>query len=228
VSGPARRPRPAPERAPDGLALGVASALGGVADSRHLDRLIRGRAWIGIIAFALIGIVTLQLLLLQLNAGIGRTIVKEDALARENAALSIEDSELSSGHRVETLASRLGMVLVPVGALKFLHAGAAPPFAAAAAAMRAPSAEATGPEGAAAKTAPAEAQTQASTESPSTAAAAQSPAASEGAAVSQVSTAAAATTPAATPPAATAPSEQTTATSPPPSTSVPGATEAGG
>ncbi|HEY2398468.1 MAG TPA: hypothetical protein VGH78_05690 [Solirubrobacteraceae bacterium] len=91
-----------------------------------LDRLIRGRAWIAIVAFALIGIVTLQLGLLKLNAGIGHSLRLEANLQRENAALSIENSELAAGDVVESRAGRLGMEVVPVGALRFLtaHPGA--------------------------------------------------------------------------------------------------------
>ena len=92
----------------------------GVSEHTLLDRLIRGRIWIALIAFALIGIVTLQLLVLQLNASIGRALVREAQLQRGNAAYSIENSELASGERVESQAARLGMQLVPVGALRFL------------------------------------------------------------------------------------------------------------
>jgi hypothetical protein len=91
-----------------------------------LDRLIRGRSWIAIVAFALIGIVTLQLGLLKLNAGIGHSLRLEANLQRENAALSIENSELAAGDVVESRAGRLGMEVVPAGALRFLtaHPGA--------------------------------------------------------------------------------------------------------
>jgi hypothetical protein len=91
-----------------------------------LDRLIRGRTWIAIVAFALIGIVTLQLGLLKLNAGIGHSLRLQANLQRENAALSIENSELAAGDVVESRAGRLGMEVVPVGALRFLtaHPGA--------------------------------------------------------------------------------------------------------
>lgn len=131
VSGPARpATRPSerfsrPERAAaGGLALGVASLARAVTSHRLLDRLIRGRAWIVLIAFALIGIVTLQLALLKLNAGIGRSLERGALLQRENATLSIENSELADGSRVEAAAEHLGMSLVPPGLLKFLHAGA--------------------------------------------------------------------------------------------------------
>jgi hypothetical protein len=85
-----------------------------------LDRLIGSRTWIGLLAFALIGIVTLQLGLLKLNAGIGRTLEQTASLQRENAALSIENSELAAGDRVESSAAGLGMEIVPIGALKSL------------------------------------------------------------------------------------------------------------
>jgi cell division protein FtsL len=100
--------------------LGVLGALNSISRNPSLDRLIRGRTWIALIAFALIGIVTLQLLVLRLNANIGGALVREAQLQRENAALSIESSELAAGERVESLATRMGMELVPEGALRFL------------------------------------------------------------------------------------------------------------
>ena len=145
VSGPVRAPAPArnpPRKAParraatesGGLLLGLLGMLETLSSHRLLDRLIRGRLWIGIVAFALIGIVTLQLGLLKLNSGIGRALEKESLLQRENAALSIEDSELAGGSRVESQAGRLGMRLTGVGALVFhdSHARSDVPHAAAA------------------------------------------------------------------------------------------------
>jgi len=129
ISGPAR-PATAPRRpatgaraSQPGLVLGLLSALESLAQHRLLDRLIRGRVWIGLVAFALIGIVTLQLGLLKLNGGIGRALEHEALLQRENAALSIENSELAAGTRVEQKAAKLGMTFVPVGGLRFLPAG---------------------------------------------------------------------------------------------------------
>lgn len=166
VSGPARpaaRPpvRPtvsgAPASADSGLLLGLLGALESVSSHRLLDRLIRGRLWIGIVAFALIGIVTLQLGLLKLNSGIGRALEREASLQRENAALSIEDSELTGGGRVESQASRLGMQLMSIGSLRFLASHAHTDIAQAATALRAPlkpSAEAGGEAGATTATTP--------------------------------------------------------------------------
>jgi hypothetical protein len=132
VSGPARRPAPArPDderratRSPQeaGLVLGLIEALGRVPRSRLLDRLIQGRISIALVAFALIGIVTMQLGLLKLNAGIGRALEHEALLQRENAALSIENSELAAGDHVELRAGRLGMRLTSPGDLHFLTLG---------------------------------------------------------------------------------------------------------
>jgi cell division protein FtsL len=145
ISGPARTPakrssHPSQPRtqAERGLVPALLGALNGVSRSGALDRLIRGRIWIAVIAFALIGIVTLQLLVLQLNASIGRSLVREAQLQRANAALSIESSELSAGERVESQAGRLGMQLVPLDALRFLTADPRADVVRAAAALKTP------------------------------------------------------------------------------------------
>ncbi len=124
ISGPVRpSTRQAPsEAARDGLVVGLLGAAESLSSSRLIDRLIGSRVWIGIIAFALIGIVTLQLGLLKLNSSIGRALERTASLQRENAALSIENSELASGTRVESQAERLGLRLSPVENLHFLSA----------------------------------------------------------------------------------------------------------
>jgi hypothetical protein len=132
VSGPARPARPTvaprpsrsrPQTRERGLVLGVVSALQALARHRLLDRLIRGRAWIFVIAFALIGVVALQLGLLKLNGGIGRALEREAMLQTQNSALSIENSERAAGERVEARAGKLGMTFAPAGAIRFLSAG---------------------------------------------------------------------------------------------------------
>jgi hypothetical protein len=161
VSGPARparapgRERGAPRRpAPEyaGVALGAIEGIGRLSTHPALDRLIRGRTWIAIVAFALIGIVTLQLGLLKLNAGIGHSLRLQASLQRENAALSIENSELAAGDVVESRAGRLGMEVVPTGALRFLTARPGADSGHGAAALKTPvaSASASGSSGEAA------------------------------------------------------------------------------
>jgi len=121
VSGPARRgvaQEPARRSSEDhrGVVLGLIAAVERLTRRRWLG----GRTWIAVIAFALIGIVTMQLGLLKLNAGIGRALEHEALLQRQNATLSVEDSELAASARVSSLAVRLGMEPVPIGALKSL------------------------------------------------------------------------------------------------------------
>jgi hypothetical protein len=165
ISGPARRPARAGEQGAQlerGLAVGVIAAARGLPRER-LDRLIRGRSWIALIAFALIGIVALQLMLLKLNAGIGRSLERESLLQRQNAALSIESSELASGNRVETQAAALGMELVPVSSLRFLTADPRGDAVRAASALRA---RAQTPARSSEQTAPGASSTEGGSESP--------------------------------------------------------------
>ena len=120
-SGAAQPARPGHRGAGIGaMALGLGEAVGSLSRHRLLDRLIGGRVWIALVAFALIGIVTLQLGLLKLNGGIGRALEHEALLQRENAALSIEDSELAARDPVEARAARIGMEFAPLRALRFL------------------------------------------------------------------------------------------------------------
>ncbi|MGA2319808.1 MAG: hypothetical protein ABSG95_03575 [Solirubrobacteraceae bacterium] len=122
------RERPArPDAQREGIALGLIAALNGLSRHRLLARLadrisVGGRTWIALVAFALIGIVTLQLGLLKLNASIGRALEREALLQRQNASLSIENSEVAAGDRIEARATSLGMELAPAGALRFLAA----------------------------------------------------------------------------------------------------------
>ncbi len=129
-SSPSRkRSAPTKRRASAGATPGIAlrgvHALDGISSSAFLDRLTRGRLWIGLLAFALIGIVAMQLLVLKLNTGIGRTLGHVATLQRENAQLNIEDSMYSSENRVAPLATAAGMTLAPAGTVHFVAASVA-------------------------------------------------------------------------------------------------------
>ncbi len=113
----ARPSRPSRAHAPAQRAHGTETLAG----SRLLDRLIRSRVWIALVAFALIGIVGMQLWMLKLNGGIGRAIEHESYLQRANAALSAENSGMSAGDLVERRAIANGMRILAPGALVFLH-----------------------------------------------------------------------------------------------------------
>jgi cell division protein FtsL len=131
VSGPARPPRAAlagaggaaVARPPLSLRLGRRAMR--VGDARLLDRLVRGRAWIAIVAAALMGIVFMQVSMLKLNAGVSRAITAADTLERQNSALRADISELDSGERVQDAAAKLGMVQRGAGDVHYLDAAKA-------------------------------------------------------------------------------------------------------
>jgi cell division protein FtsL len=104
---------------PGGLLLGAAGLARTLPDSRALDRLIRGRAWVAVIAVALIGIVAMQVHMLGLNAGIGVAVEKATTLEQQNTALRLDVSRLSSGERIAGEAQRLGLVMPNAGEVRY-------------------------------------------------------------------------------------------------------------
>jgi cell division protein FtsL len=131
---PRVRVRPAPRTftapRPQRLAYGgvaIASRMAGVAvdvsASRAMDRLVRSRVWIGIIAFGLIGLVAMQVSLLKLNSGIGRAVQTSSTLERSNATLRAEISTLSAGDRIQKLAEAQNMVMPAPSDITYLRAG---------------------------------------------------------------------------------------------------------
>lgn len=123
---PARaRTRPRQAAATRGLALRAIDLFEEVSGSAVLDRIARGRLWIGLLAFALVGIVAMQLMVLKLNTGIGATITREATLERDNAQLNVENSMSSGEERVAPLAAASGMTLASAGTVHFLVAGPA-------------------------------------------------------------------------------------------------------
>jgi hypothetical protein len=139
-SGPARS-APRRKQSTDSFAALGRFALR-VPDARLLDRLIRGRLWIGLIAGALVMLVFMQVSLLKLNTGISADILTSQNLERQNAELRAGVSSLDSGQRIQDLAAARGMVMPDDGQLRFLHAGPAGSGARAAQAMTAPDAQA--------------------------------------------------------------------------------------
>jgi hypothetical protein len=123
VSGPAARRnrthppedarRAAPPRraaAPDPFVLRAINRTLALSDSRFLDRLIRGRLWIPIVAAGLMGIVFMQVSMLKLNAGIGRAVQSAGTLERQNSTLRADVSRMESGSKIDAVAKDLGMV----------------------------------------------------------------------------------------------------------------------
>jgi hypothetical protein len=91
-------------------------------EHRFVDKLLRSRAWIVVVALMLGGIVAMQVSLLKLNAGISRAVETSATLERQNADMQDAIARLSSGERVQTAAADLGMVAPPAGDVGFLTA----------------------------------------------------------------------------------------------------------
>jgi cytoskeletal protein RodZ len=129
ISGPSRPKRDprtsatataatAAARAPFAMRLGTRAMR--VGDARVLDRLVRGRAWIALMAVGLIGIVFMQVSLLKLNAGISRAVTAADTFERQNSSLREDISKLDSGERIQAVAAKLGMVTPAAGDVHYL------------------------------------------------------------------------------------------------------------
>jgi hypothetical protein len=151
VSGPARPAphakrstgastarRAAAARAADPLAVRALRRARVMADSRLLDRLVRGQLWIPLVAAGLMGIVFMQVSMLKLNAGIGRAVQTASTLERQNANLRSDISRMESGDRIDSVAQGLGMVVPADGGEHYVRAGAGDTAARAAATMSAP------------------------------------------------------------------------------------------
>jgi hypothetical protein len=136
-SGPAR-PRTAPRKQSTESFAALGRFAMRVPDARVLDRLIRGRLWIGLIGGALVMLVFMQVSLLKLNTGISADILQSQSLERQNAELRASVSSLDSGERIQDIAAARGMVMPDDGQLRFLHAGPAGDGARAAEAITAP------------------------------------------------------------------------------------------
>ena len=91
-------------------------------DHRLVDRLVRGRVWIPLIGFLLIGIVFMQVSMLKLNAGIGNDVEKSSTLERTNGELRADLAKLEAGERIQQAASKFGMVMPAPDQVKYLKA----------------------------------------------------------------------------------------------------------
>jgi len=131
VSGPAHGARAARAAVPvpagagaaaPPLALRLARAGARIGDARLLDRLVRGRGWIALVAIGLMGIVFMQVSMLRLNAGISRAITSAETLEQQNSTLRADISKLDAGDRIADTAAAQGMIRPPAGGVNYLDA----------------------------------------------------------------------------------------------------------
>jgi hypothetical protein len=121
------RPVPRRDRAaapPGSLAGRVGSIAASLPDRAWLDRVVRGRAWIPLLGILLAGIVAMQVEILKLGASMGHALEQTSTLTTQNQLLRQTVAGLADDQRVEKLASTMGLVLPPPGAVGYL---AAPP-----------------------------------------------------------------------------------------------------
>jgi hypothetical protein len=141
VSGPARPARrvrletPEPRRP---LATRSLSFLRALPDHSLLDRVVRGRIWIPLLGVLLVGIVAMQVEVLKLNAGIGRSTVQAAAFQTENQQLRSTVAQLGSDQTIESEAATMGMRMAAPTSIGFLAGGGSQTVARAASAIHAP------------------------------------------------------------------------------------------
>jgi hypothetical protein len=117
VSGPSRHPRATPATPATRTSL-----LLRLIDHPWLERLVRGRAWIAIVATALLGIVAMQVALLRLGAQIGSETSAVNALTAQNETTQTELAVMEASHRLSRAAASLRMVYPAPGAVTYLQA----------------------------------------------------------------------------------------------------------
>jgi len=91
-------------------------------ESRLIDRLMRGRIWIGLLAVLLFGLVFLNVSLLKLNSEAGRNADRVKALRIENDRLHAKVSRLQGGDRLARVAGQLGLVMPEPGNVHYMSA----------------------------------------------------------------------------------------------------------
>jgi hypothetical protein len=92
-----------------------------VLDAPFLDRLVRGRVWIALVATALLGIVAMQVAILRLGASIGESVAQIQHLTQANESAETTIAKDEPGRDVATEASSLGMVYPPAGNVVYLR-----------------------------------------------------------------------------------------------------------
>ena len=107
------------------LAVGrTAVAVSGLAESGLVHRLTRGRLWIGALTTLLVGIVSLNVLALSLNASSSKVGRQADALKREISALRAQiATNGASNQRIQAAAAQLGLIVPEPGAVGYLRPG---------------------------------------------------------------------------------------------------------
>lgn len=125
--GPARPagrpppPRPRRRRAANrGLGTRFGNRIRAIRPAVLIDRLLRGRVWVALIALLLTGIVFLNVARLEVNGSIARMDARAAELRRDNAALRMRVARLGSSERIRRSAAGRGFVAAAPGEVGYL------------------------------------------------------------------------------------------------------------
>lgn len=117
MSGPERRP--AVETVPRSR---LSAALIRLIDHPLLERLVRGRVWIALVATALLGIVAMQVVLLRLGTQIGSQTQAYNVLLQKAEGAETAIGGIEANNRLSNLAGpSTGMVYAPPGSVTYLQ-----------------------------------------------------------------------------------------------------------
>ncbi len=117
VTAPLPTRRPAPRRPATRRSAPARQATGAFV----LDKLLAGRAWIGLVFVLLAGIVFFNVDLLQMNREIARTADRAATVKAENARLRADLARLGSSERIQEVAAQAGLVLPAPGEVRYLR-----------------------------------------------------------------------------------------------------------
>ncbi|MEJ7716858.1 MAG: hypothetical protein WKF31_02435 [Thermoleophilaceae bacterium] len=93
------------------------------ASEEILDRLLRGHGWIVCIGVLLVGIVFLNVRLLELDGRIARDSDRVAALRQENGTLRLRSAHMGSSERIQRAAATRGLVWPAPGSMRYVRAG---------------------------------------------------------------------------------------------------------
>ncbi|HEX4033441.1 MAG TPA: hypothetical protein VHX66_03270 [Solirubrobacteraceae bacterium] len=117
VSGPPRR-----EVAETVPRSRLSAAVIRLIDHPLLERLVRGRVWIALVATALLGIVAMQVVLLRLGSQIGTQTQAYNVLLQKAEAAETAIGGIEANNRLSNLAGpSTGMVYAPPGLVTYLQ-----------------------------------------------------------------------------------------------------------
>jgi hypothetical protein len=86
-----------------------------------VDRLVRGRTWIGLLCILLIGLVGLNVSLLKLNAAAGRNAEWAKKLRVDHADLQARVSRLRSAAHIQAEGRSMGLVMPAAADVHYLN-----------------------------------------------------------------------------------------------------------